>query len=205
MAKCKVYSCNRKVYAKGYCSRHYQQLLKHGRILERTMFDPNEFIFKDNICYIQLYNQEGDKVAQALVDVGDYYLAEDHKWGLCISRGLKYVGSRINGEYICLHQFLLETRNGADHRNGNPLDNRRSNLRVCSQADNTLNRGFNKNNKSGYKGVIFYSKTNKWRARIGYRGIKRHIGYYDTPKEAAIAYNNKALELHKEFAKINNL
>lgn len=206
MAKCSVGGCGRSVYGRScYCSKHYQQVIKYGKILKRTAYDPNEFTFEGEICLVQLYNRKGVEVDQAIIDAADHPLVSAHKWGLRVVKGYKYVQSRIDGKLICLHQFLLGTRDGTDHRNGNGLDNRRCNLRACSQAQNTLNRGFNKNNTSGYKGVTFFIQTGKWCARIGYEGKKRHIGYFDTPEEAALAYNAKAKLLHGEFAKLNNL
>ena len=211
MAKmCKVVGCFQEAYAKNYCWRHYTQLRRHGRILERTRFDPNEFTFDGSICYIQLYDRNGEKIERATVDRVDYLLVKNYKWCLFLSKNKaksdhKYVQSRIEGKSIYLHQFLMGSRSGTDHKDNDGLNNRRSNLRLCTSTQNNCNRKIGKQNSSGFKGVSFYLPTNKWSARIGYKGKERRIGYFDTPEEAAKAYNVEARELHGEFARLNKI
>ena len=94
---------------------------------------------------------------------------------------------------------LADAFDDIDHINGNKLDNRLSNLRSATRHQNSGNRGANKNNKSGYKGVNFYSKNNSWKAQIMDNGKKRHIGYYATPEEAALAYNIESARIFGEF------
>ena len=90
-----------------------------------------------------------------------------------------------------------------DHINGDGLDNRRGNLRICTQVENRSNSTRNKNNTSGYKGVMWRKKARKWVVKIcvNYRLI--HLGYFDDIKEAAKAYNDAAIKYHKKFARLN--
>jgi hypothetical protein len=88
------------------------------------------------------------------------------------------------------------------HRNGNGLDNRRSNLRAASQSQNKKNLPAYANNKSGYKGVIRLT-TGRYRASIGVDGKRVYLGTYDDAETAAIAYNVAATNLHGEFARLN--
>jgi hypothetical protein len=90
-----------------------------------------------------------------------------------------------------------------DHVNGDGLDNRRSNLRTASFAGNAHNRGLSSNNRSGFKGVGFESKTGRAVAyiKLGYR--TRRLGTFDTPRDAALAYDEAALRLHGEYARTN--
>lgn len=90
-----------------------------------------------------------------------------------------------------------------DHINGDPLDNRRVNLRLASPSENLRNRGKNANNKSGFKGVYYFKPTGRWHARIEVNGRHHHLGYYDTPQEGARAYDVAARKLHGEFARLN--
>lgn len=90
-----------------------------------------------------------------------------------------------------------------DHINGNGLDNRRSNLRICTTAQNQRNSKKRADNTSGYKGVVFYKPYNKWMAHIRMNGKKKTIGYFDTAEQAARAYDKAAREMFGEFAKTN--
>jgi hypothetical protein len=90
-----------------------------------------------------------------------------------------------------------------DHINGNGLDNRMVNLRVCTAAQNSRNRKPRKGSLSGYRGVSFYKNYQKWVAQIMYDGVKYYLGYFSDPKEAALAYDAKARELHGDYARVN--
>jgi hypothetical protein len=108
-----------------------------------------------------------------------------------------------------LHRLILDAKKGeyVDHINGDLLDNRKSNLRLCSNSQNIRNQNKHKDNTSGYKGVSYNKrlKTNPWSAQIKYNRHSYHLGYYPTKELAAIAYNNKAIELFKEFARLNEI
>jgi hypothetical protein len=89
-----------------------------------------------------------------------------------------------------------------DHMDGNGLNNSRSNLRAATNAQNLQNRGKQKNNTSGIKGVSWDKARSKWAAEIRSQGKRYHLGRFDTKEEAAEAYRKAAKKLHKEFAKI---
>jgi len=92
-----------------------------------------------------------------------------------------------------------------DHKNGNKLDNRRGNLRICTYPENCINSPMKKNNTSGYKGVTFWKRDNNWKAQIRFNRKNLHIGYFQTKEKAAKAYNKKARELFGNFAYLNKL
>lgn len=97
----------------------------------------------------------------------------------------------------------LTRRDMVDHADGNPLNNQRSNLRLASWAENGFNRSRQANGTSGYKGVTWFKRRQKWQALIQCRGKRHFLGYYDTAEEAAHAYDAAARELHGEFARFN--
>ncbi|USE78946.1 HNH endonuclease [Cupriavidus gilardii] len=104
-----------------------------------------------------------------------------------------------------MHRRIVGLQRGdkrqVDHINGNPLDNRRSNLRVCTHAENQLNIGRQRNNTSGFKGVCFDKQAGKFKAAIAYQGRRKNLGLFDTPEAAYEAYCAAAAQLHGEFAR----
>ena len=88
-----------------------------------------------------------------------------------------------------------------DHANGNPSDDRWLNLREASHQENMCNRGVQKNNILGVKGVSAYAGGRKYRARICYKGTVYRQNGFDSVEEAALAYAEMAKQLHGEFAK----
>jgi len=129
-------------------------------------------------------------------------------WGLriipCIRRTIIRNGEKTSE---LLHRRILNAPSGiqVDHRNGDTLDFRRDNLRLCSQYQNQANRGKPVTNTSGYKGVTWAKRENKWHSQITVNGKCRSLGYYKTAREAAIAYNEAASNSLGEFARLNDL
>lgn len=116
-----------------------------------------------------------------------------------------YVVVRVKGKLELLHRLVMGSPDSfVDHKNGCRLDCRKSNLRLATATQNTQNSSLYSNNTSGYKGVHLF-KNKYWAASIVYLKKKIHIGYFDSPEKAAEAYNKKALELFKEFAKLNEI
>ena len=92
-----------------------------------------------------------------------------------------------------------------DHINGIKDDNRIINLRECTTQQNGMNRGPQKNNSSGYKGVGWSKKSSKWRAQIRFNNKSIYLGLFDDKKEAAKIYNKEAKKLFGEFVYLNEV
>lgn len=86
-----------------------------------------------------------------------------------------------------------------DHIDGNPLNNRIQNLRVCTSKENQKNQGIPKHNTSGFKGVSKFRRDNKWQAQARLEGKDVYLGLFNTPEEASEAYNTFAKQHHGEF------
>lgn len=143
----------------------------------------------------------------ALVDEADYAKVSEFKWQAEPHSGIWYArrdeGGRKAKKKIYLHRFITDAPAGkhVDHKNKNGLDNRQSNLRVCTASENLQNRGKQKNNKSGFKGVYWNKHAKKWHACIAANKKRFSLGYYDSVQDAAVAYKQAALKYHGEFAK----
>jgi len=89
-----------------------------------------------------------------------------------------------------------------DHRNGNTLDNRRSNLRICTQSQNMCNKAKQSNNTSGHVGVSWFRDLSKWRVQVKVNGVTHSGGYHATIEEAIKARAELAAKLHGDFVKL---
>lgn len=147
----------------------------------------------------------------AIVDDGDFDWLSKHTW--CAYRHVKsgkyYAHTSIHRKATPMHRMILDLKRGdgraCDHINGNGLDNRRSNLRLATQAENCRNTKLRKNNTSGYRGVSLcrHRPFGKWIARIGINGTVKTLGYFDRIEDAIKVRNAAAIALHGEFARLN--
>lgn len=140
----------------------------------------------------------------ALVDDEDYELASKYVW-----RALKTKAGHVyaNHSNFLLHRLITKAPKGlvVDHINCNGLDNRKTNLRVCTHSQNKA-WGTQKprpNNTSGYRGVVYHG--NKWSARIKVNYVRQVLGSFDTREAAALAYNEAALKHFGPYARLNNI
>lgn len=127
-------------------------------------------------------------------------------------RSGSYASGRTGRRKIGMHRLIVERVTGrplrqgetVDHIDGDPLNNRRGNLRSCSQAENNWNRGCRtKGSSSGYKGVCIGAGGQRWRVNISVNGKYVFIGEYESIIDAAVAYDRAAVALHGRFARTN--
>lgn len=139
----------------------------------------------------------------AIVDDEDFSRLNKMKW--CANKtGNAFYAVRRDGKKMTLmHRIIANAIQSQkiDHANGNTLDNRRSNLRVCTQQQNARNSKQRKDNHCGYKGVG--KSHNKWKAGIRVNGKSIYLGTFENPRDAAIAYDTAARKHFGEFAKTN--
>lgn len=200
---CSVDGCSNGVRARlngvPYCDRHRMHIRLYGKILKRTLFDPNTFVIDENDCKIWLFNKHKRHTATAIIDKDDYPLVKDYKWSLTG----RYACTREFGKKKYLHRLILATADEVDHIDGDCLNNRRTNLRVCSHIKNSYNQKIRCGGSSAYKGVSFNKEKNKWEAYICANHNRYRLGYFKKETDAASAYNKRAIELHGEFARLN--
>jgi len=145
----------------------------------------------------------------AIVDEEDYERVMQHIWYVSGRLENSYASTNINDKIISMHRFIMNVTDPkitVDHIFHNTLDNRKSQLRVCTQRQNTMNQRPQKGCSSKYKGVSWWERDKKWKACIRVNEDSRktqHLGYFTDEEEAARAYDTKARELHGEFAYLN--
>jgi hypothetical protein len=206
--KCSVPECGKNHYGRGMCKKHYRSLVRYGEI-RRATIDPNEFVIDGNECMIHLYNMKGECIAKAVIDSSDYELCRKYKWGWYVGKTSSYVTTLISRKSVALHSVLFGIENAPrfsieiDHIDRNTLNNRRSNLRIGNRGNNVCNVAPYKNKSSKYKGVSLFREMGKWKAEIRKNRKGIYLGLFDSEADAARAYNEKAKELHGEFAYLN--
>jgi len=141
----------------------------------------------------------------AIVDAADYEWLNQYKWHVKKHKHTSYARTQKNGKSIRMHRLITSAPPHlfVDHRDLNGLNNRRSNLRLCTRAENIHNQGPRKGGTSKYKGVYLKKLVRKFVAQISINGKKPTIGCFDNEIEAAVAYDIKAMELFGEFAYLN--
>lgn len=143
----------------------------------------------------------------ALVDDCEYPELSKHRWRAQKGKNTFYAVRRDGKKMVLMHRQILQLSGRfdfCDHIDGNGLNNQRENLRQCTIQENNINRRCYKNNAQGFKGVKQVSKR-RYMARITHFEKIVYLGTFDCPKKAAHAYNEKAKELHGEFAHLNSL
>jgi hypothetical protein len=144
---------------------------------------------------------------ETVVDEDVYYQIRLVSWRIHKpGKSPLYVCGNIHGKVVFLHHFVLNVPKGSglkvDHWNGDTLDNRRENLRLCTDSQNQANRSDSRGT-SQFKGVHLDRDTGHWVAAICKDRKSIHLGTFETEEDAARAYNAEALSLFGEFACLN--
>ncbi|WOF32986.1 hypothetical protein OEJ84_22950 (plasmid) [Bacillus subtilis] len=191
--RCIIENCNNNVLAKGFCSKHYKQMYRHGKILSRTIYDKNEIITHENYAEMKLYNNKGMYVASTLIDLEDVEKVSKHKWHL---NDNGYVRSKKINEY--LHRYVLGTQSkDVDHIYNDSLDNRKENLRECEHYENNRNTP-KVNSNTSIKGV--YRRCDSYYGSINSQGVKYTSKRFNEISEAIAWREMMELYLHGEFS-----
>jgi hypothetical protein len=164
-----------------------------------------------NVAYVPL-----TKGYTAVVDVDDLHIVGEWQWCASVRRDRKgkimcvYAERRATfadgtTQVLRLHRAILNPGKGfdVDHIDSDGLNNKRSNLRAATRAQNTMNRRAQTTNTSGIKGVFFESRSKKWVAKIKLNGKTHWLGCFERKEKAAEVYALAAERLHKEFRRLS--
>lgn len=145
-----------------------------------------------------------------LIDDEDFNKINNHNWSIekyALKKGkhyFRYFDNTITNT-ITLHRLVmgcvLYDKKEVDHINGDTLDNRKQNLRICTHTQNMQNQKKRINNRTGYKGVDYNKEHKKYCARIAINKRQIRLGYYNTAKEAYAAYCEASKKYHGEFGR----
>ena len=163
------------------CPKHQSQWYRHHRFDDQTIYAENDYIYHEDYAEIVLRNAKAEDVGHALIDLDDVSKCKQYKWHM---RKPNYViatipnGTRTTNAKVHLHRLIAGCDDPAmeiDHINRNPLDNRKSNLRIVNRQTNATN--------NGGTGVI-QVPSGRYQARVMRHYKSIYIGTYDTHEEA---------------------
>lgn len=149
----------------------------------------------------------------AIVDEQDFDWLSSYKWqahvtsaGKCYPRSTQRIHKTRKNKILKMHRLIMGVEKSSlhvDHINRNPLDNRRSNLRICLPQQNNINC-VSRKHRIGLRGVRERANK-KWQAKISVNGKVKHLGTFPSARIAIEAYNAAAVKFHREFAVLNEL
>lgn len=141
----------------------------------------NEYILHDNYAEIIIKSKKYGE-HKALIDLDDVEKCKKYNWCLKYDKTLKNFYLH-NSKGLTLHRFITDCPKNKviDHLNHNTLDNRKENLRICTDLENLQNK---KSNTSGHVGVSYYKRDNTWEAFITIKGHKNFLGRYKDINDA---------------------
>ena len=180
---------------KPYCNKHWLRMYNNGTIEIKKRKNNCEFIEEGNT--LKIITKKGETI---IADVDDKELLSKNSW--CLRNG--YAVANINHKVVPMHRVIMGLESGdkriVDHINRNPQDNRKCNLRFCTQKENSRNTSLcRKHHSTGHIGIQI-TPYGKYNARIEADGKHHHIGNFDTLEEAIAARNAAEDYYHGEFA-----
>ena len=197
---CLVVGCGKPVWCKEFCQKHYWRLMNKGDPIARTIRDLNEYVDCETYSEIKLYNIKGGHIASAKIDSEDVEKCKQYKWYLS---HYGYVQSDSVSSRIWLHKFVMDIDSSieGDHIYGDKLDNRKSQLRECSHAQNIQNQKLHDNNTSGERGVCWNNRASKWMVYVEAFNKRHYFGDFQDFEDACQVARSERQRLHKEFVR----
>ena len=187
------------------CSKHMHQILKHGHALDnnpRTQKDLNEFRYLDkNTIEFDVYNAKCEIVNHFWIDADDLQKVRYHKWRIDTNNHIITGNCSKTRPRRELSHIIMDCPDDkvVDHIDGDSRNNKKNNLRVCTQAENLCNKHFMSNSTSGEIGIHWDKHIRRWAPEIQKDGKRYHLCRYQTIEEARYARYIGERILFKEF------
>lgn len=145
----------------------------------------NTYEETEEVVIISCYNKIGNITGKIIIDKDDFDKVKCYQWHVENSRpSIKYAQASISKGTIRLHKLIMSSNLQIDHINHNGLDNRKCNLRVCTNAENNRNKDFKRNPLSGHRGIRYNPKTQSYYVRIMVNKKEISLGAYKTIEDA---------------------
>lgn len=210
MFKCDI--CGRKIHKKirmhGYtlCNKHMHQLHKYGYFKDnnpRTQHDLNDFRKIDkNTIEFDVYDTNSNVNGHFIIDAKDLPIVRYHKWRKDSHDRIITGNCTKTNPRRELSRMLLKITDPTikvDHKDCDSFNNKRNNLRICTQQENAYNKSFMSNNKSGIIGVVWDKHRERWAPEIRYEKQRCHLGRYGKFEEAVYARYIAGKSLFQDF------
>lgn len=189
-----------------YCPKHYQQCIKFGHVLDhnpRTTKDLNDFELLGDAVRVFVYNRHCKRYGSFVIDLEDLDRVIIKKWRIVSNRVVTGVHKSVH-----ISRFILDIKDPkavVDHIDSDPLNNRKSNLRVTTQQKNLCNKRVQSNNTSSVAGVYFCNKRNKWCSEIMFDYKKCFLGRHNAFCDAVYVKYVAEMHLFEDYrSKLND-
>lgn len=159
-----------------------------------------EHVYRKFGNYYEIYVARKGVIHTVLIDSDNFLEIIKAKWNIDAYGYARNLKGKLMHRLIMLP--IVESPI-YDHINMNKLDNRKSNLRPCTESQNRCNAGLSSRNKTGVKGIFWTERLRKWRVLIRFDKKQKHIGYFTDKEDAIKAYDEAAKMYYKEFARTN--
>lgn len=150
-----------------------------------------------------IYDKYNNLKCHIIIDKEDFKRIDKYTWRL---NGRNYIKAKINKKDVYLHRYIMNQEDSKiiiDHKNNDPWDNRKRNLREATLQQNAFNRTKRINSTSKYKGVSFDKRRNLWESYYKIDGKKYSLGFFEQEKKAGKKYDQYAKILYGEFSLLN--
>lgn len=174
-------------------------LCRKRRILKKKRFNNEVLSEKDGVLEVDVSTNKHPKTVM-LIEKQDWDKLKNFGRVHAVKHGRSvYARLKIDGKMDFVHRVILRHPKMCDHKNGDGLDNRRTNLRPVTHSQNNMNKAIFQKNKSGIPGVRL--KRGKWEASIGVDGKCKYLGTFSTKEKAAKARKDAELLSYGEYSR----